>query len=121
MAQRFSWRKNKEGETGVPESLAPESQVDPGPPPPPAQELHSSLDTLEHPPASKRSVWRRGLSRLRRTFNAPFERLFRGRPFSEEVFDELEEALLGADVGGQTTSELIARLQERGRHQRPAE
>jgi len=122
MAQWFSWRKKKEGETGVPESLAPESQVDPGPPSPPsAEELDSSLDTLQNPPSAKRSVWRRGLSRLRRTFNAPFERLLRGRPFSEEVFGELEEALLGADVGGQTTSELIARLQERCRHQRPAE
>jgi fused signal recognition particle receptor len=121
MAQWFSWRK-KEVETGAPESLAPASQIELSPPSlPPEEEFDSSLDKLQNTPAMRRSVWRRGLSRLRRAFNAPFERLLHGRPFSEEVFAELEEALLGADVGGQTTTELIAHLQEHCRRERPAE
>jgi fused signal recognition particle receptor len=61
------------------------------------------------------------LSRLRQTFTSPLDRLFRGRPFSEEVFNELEEALLGADVGAQTTTALIRRLQDRCRRERPTD
>src|SRR5262249_38415994 len=42
-------------------------------------------------------------------------------PFSEEIFGELEEALLGADVGVQTTTALIAQLRERCRQEKPQE
>jgi fused signal recognition particle receptor len=45
--------------------------------------------------------------------------LFRRRPISEEVFAELEEALLGADVGVQVTTQLIERLRERCRREKP--
>ena len=47
--------------------------------------------------------------------------MFRGRPFSEEIFVEIEEALLGADVGVQTTTTLIERLRERCRQEKPKE
>ncbi|MBI3798175.1 MAG: signal recognition particle-docking protein FtsY [Deltaproteobacteria bacterium] len=121
MAQWFSRRK-KEVETGAPQAPAPEPQVESGPDPSSREE---EVDLSSNKPQSsllvKKSVWRRGLSRLRQAFNTPFERLFRGRPFSEEIFDELEEALLGADVGGQTTAELIARLREHCRRKRPTE
>jgi fused signal recognition particle receptor len=72
-------------------------------------------------PEKTHNVWRRGLSRLRRVFTTPLGQLFRGRPFSEEIFSELEEALLGADVGVRTTTLLIDRLRERCRRERPRE
>ncbi len=119
MAQWFSWRK-KSLDSGTPESPVP---------PPSANSEFSSRerdsDSLPKSPAeelaAKRSVWRRGLSRLRHAFTTPLDRLVRGRPVSEEVFTELEEALLGADVGAQTTTALITRLQERCRRERPKE
>jgi len=121
MAQWFPWRK-KDVEAGAPEAPAPDAQVEPELASPTREEEEESLRTkLENSPAVKKSVWRRGLSRLRHAFNSPFERLFRGRPFSEEMFDELEEVLLGADVGGQTTAELVARLREHCRRKRPTE
>ncbi len=67
----------------------------------------------------RQSLWRRGLARLRRVFIAPIDRLFRGRPFSDEVLAELEEALIMADVGVRTSTALVGRLQERCRQQRP--
>lgn len=72
-------------------------------------------------PEKTQSVWRRGLARLRRVLTTPLGQLFRGRPFSEEIFIELEEALLGADVGVPTTTKLIERLRERCRKEKPTE
>lgn len=72
-------------------------------------------------PEKTQSVWRRGLARLRRVLTTPLGQLFRGRPFSEEIFVELEEALLGADVGVPTTTKLIERLRERCRQEKPTE
>lgn len=70
-------------------------------------------------PAKSPGVWRRGLARLRRVLTTPLGELFRRRPISEEVFAELEEALLGADVGVQVTTQLIERLRERCRRDKP--
>ncbi len=121
MAQWFSWRK-KELEPETPDPPVPPSQADAEFPSHAQEEgFAPSSSSLPNEPSVKQSVWRRGLSRLRHAFSTPLERLFRGRPLSEEVFSELEEALLGADVGGQTTAELIARLQERCRRERPTE
>lgn len=70
-------------------------------------------------PTSRQSLWRRGLSRLRRVFINPIDRLFRGRPFDEEMLAELEEALIIADVGVATSTVLVERLRERCRQVRP--
>lgn len=70
-------------------------------------------------PTSRQSLWRRGLSRLRRVFISPIDRLFRGRPFDEEMLAELEEALIIADVGVATSTVLVERLRERCRQMRP--
>lgn len=78
-----------------------------------------SVVNLEKESARGQSIWRRGLARLRRVFATPLGQLFRRRPLSEEVFVELEEALLGADVGVQTTTDLIERLRERCRREKP--
>ena len=73
------------------------------------------------PPEQKQSVWRRGLSRLRQALRAPLDRILRGRPIDDALFDDLEEVLLGADVGVQETLLLIERLRERCRRERPAD
>ncbi len=121
MAQWFSWRKKEPEPETLDPSVSP-AQADAESPSHSQEEGFAlSASSLANEPSVKQSVWHRGLSRLRQAFSAPLERLFRGRPFSEEVFSELEEALLAADVGGQTTAELIARLQERCRRERPTE
>jgi len=118
MAQWFSWRKKAAepdtGETSIVSSADLESPLTQG-------DSGSPVDRSAEEPEVKHSIWRRGLTRLRQSFTTPLERLLHGRPFSEEVFIELEEALLGADVGVQATAALIARLQERCRRERPTE
>jgi fused signal recognition particle receptor len=55
-----------------------------------------------------------GLSRTRQSFSRPFEAAFGGRKkFDDDGFDQLEEALITADVGVDTTTELIRRLSEK--------
>jgi fused signal recognition particle receptor len=122
MAQWLPWRKKNV------EPVAPSVQVE--------EETPSSATTDEataqespphaavsatHVQPSKQTLWRRGLSRLRRTFLTPLNQLFRGRPFTEEIFTELEEVLIAADVGIPTTTALIERLRERCRRERPAD
>ena len=72
-------------------------------------------------PEQKQSVWRRGLSRLRQALRVPLDRILRGRPIDDALFDDLEEVLLGADVGVQETLLLIERLRERCRRERLAD
>ena len=75
-------------------------------------------------PASKEARWSRGLSRLRNAFGRPFEHIGyagQGQPASETLFSELEEALIGADVGVQTASQLIDQLRGRSRREQPAD
>ncbi|MBI3300644.1 MAG: signal recognition particle receptor subunit alpha, partial [Deltaproteobacteria bacterium] len=123
MAQWLPWRKKNLAPT-VLEPLRGDE--------PPATALRTGSDSAQNhlsvapaapvsTSASTQSSWRRGLSRLRHAFMAPFDRLLRGRPFSEEVFTELEEALLAADVGLPTTTDLIGRLRERCRREPPAD
>ncbi len=123
-----NWFRRKK----VPEIVAEEiSQAEPHP----SEELLVAAAVTEEPaaatdeqpvkeeltPERTQSVWRRGLARLRRVLTTPLGQLFRGRPFSEEIFVELEEALLGADVGVPTTTNLIERLRERCRKEKPTE
>ncbi len=69
----------------------------------------------------KKNAWRRGLSRLRQAFRAPLDRVLHGRAIDEDVFTDLEEVLLGADVGVQESLTLIERLRERCREERPTD
>ena len=66
----------------------------------------------------KKNAWRRGLSRLRQAFRAPLDRVLHGRTIDEDVFTDLEEMLLGADVGVHESLALIERLRERCRDAR---
>lgn len=84
-----------------------------------ASAREESTPALAPSSTSRRSLWRRGLSRLRHVFISPIDRLFRGRPFNEEMLAELEEALIIADVGVSTSTVLVERLRERCRQARP--
>ncbi len=75
-------------------------------------------------PVSKEARWRRGLSRLRNAFGRPFEHIRyagQGQLESETLFSELEEVLIGADVGVQTASRLIDQLRDRYLREQPAD
>ena len=120
MARWFPWRKKE----AIPEQSAPTVSVPSAGVRPCGPLQDGSFDSAQDKPSTalaRQVSWRRGLSRLRRAFIAPLDRLLRGRPLSEEVFTELEEALLAADVGVPTTADLIGRLQERCRRERPAD
>lgn len=90
MAVRF-WRRNEEPDTSAPRSADAESGA-------------STPQTAR---------WRRGLSRLRAAFRRPFERAAGARQASEDLFTELEEALIQADVGVETALDVIARVRTR--------
>jgi fused signal recognition particle receptor len=121
MAQWFPWRKKKDEVSFIAPEVSPTVPADP-----PTEELVQIPGVLEEPvqagplsQASRQSLWRRSLARLRRVFLGPIDRLFRGRPFSEAILSELEEALIAADVGVQTATTLVERLRERCRRERP--
>ena len=92
MAVRF-WRRNKEAETTAP---APRS-----------------VDEEAGASAPHTARWRRGLSRLRAAFRRPFERVAGARQASEDLYTELEEALIQADVGVETALDIISRVRTR--------
>lgn len=55
---------------------------------------------------------KRGLMRTSENIGSGFIGLFRGKKIDDELFEELEEQLLIADVGVETTSRLISSLTE---------
>ncbi|SHO57206.1 signal recognition particle-docking protein FtsY [Vibrio quintilis] len=61
---------------------------------------------------------KRGLSRTKANIGAGFFGLFKGKKIDEDLFEELEEQLLIADVGMETTVKIIKNLTEKAtRHQ----
>jgi fused signal recognition particle receptor len=61
---------------------------------------------------------RDGLARTREQFGQRMAALFgAGRPLDEAFYDELESALIGADVGVAASSHLLARLRQRARRE----
>ncbi len=64
---------------------------------------------------------KRGLSRTKDGFVGQVEKLVTGRRIDEELFEELEDLLIQADVGVPTTLELIERLRDRVRVDRLTE
>lgn len=54
-----------------------------------------------------------GLEKTRRAFTGKVDQIF-SRPLDEETLEELEEALIAADVGVQTATEVIEHMKEAG-------
>ncbi|MEL7630626.1 signal recognition particle-docking protein FtsY [Pectobacterium aroidearum] len=55
---------------------------------------------------------KRSLVKTRQNLGSGFIGLFRGKKIDDDLFDELEEQLLVADVGGETTRKIITSLTE---------
>ena len=112
MADWLPWRKKKADASAKAESV-PET--------PRAEEQAVADSPREEVAPTQQSIWRRGLSRLRQSFRSPLERVLRGRAVDDELFTDLEEVLLSADVGVQETLALIERLRQRCQQERPAD
>lgn len=56
---------------------------------------------------------KKGLGKTRDAFKNKFENLFGGREINQEFFDELEEILISADVGVETTMKIVELHRER--------
>jgi fused signal recognition particle receptor len=105
----------------VQEALTPppvEAGVPPeAPPPEPA--LSEEEASLAAVPEARRGLFRRfreSLGRTRKTFVDGIDLLFAKHPFVDEAFlDELEELLISADLGVETSLSLISAMQERVR------
>ncbi|PWC10871.1 signal recognition particle-docking protein FtsY [Brenneria roseae subsp. americana] len=59
---------------------------------------------------------KRGLVKTRQNLGSGFIGLFRGKKIDDDLFDELEEQLLIADVGVETTRKIITNLTEHVNH-----
>ncbi|MEW5803087.1 MAG: signal recognition particle-docking protein FtsY [bacterium] len=60
-----------------------------------------------------------GLSKTHTNFVGGIERLFRGKKYiDDELFEELEEILILADLGFQTSHEVVERLQDEARRKK---
>jgi len=71
----------------------------------------------ELPPEEERERWlsrlRKGLSRSRVNFVAPLSKAMASRRFDDEFWEEVEDILVGADVGVEMTMILVERVRER--------
>ncbi|QIR13257.1 signal recognition particle-docking protein FtsY [Shewanella aestuarii] len=85
-----------------------------------AKALEVSANQEEHQPEpqvkpKKEGMFarlKRGLMRTSENIGSGFIGLFRGKKIDDDLFEELEEQLLIADVGVETTTKLIANLTE---------
>ena len=91
-----------EPERRAPPEARPRAEPEPAPEPPAEPAAESEVEVVERP---------RLRDRLGRT-RAAFSRVFTGRGgIDDEVWDDLEEALILADVGSATSGELLASVQ----------
>ncbi len=71
----------------------------------------------EVPPGEERERWiarlRKGLSRSRLSFVAPLSRAMAARRFDDAFWEEVEDILVGADVGVEMTMIVVERVRER--------
>ena len=91
--------------------------------------LEETNPVVENPavqdrPPTKQSFFQRlktGLSKTRQGFVEKVEQLVTGRKVDEELFEELEELLIQADVGVPTAVELVDRLRDRASEEKITE
>jgi fused signal recognition particle receptor len=104
---------------------APTATVEAAPPTPTVEELEAMLETptVEAPPEPEvieKPRLRDRLGRTRSAFAGAFGRM-RGRKIDDDTWDELEEALLLADVGMTTTTQLLDTVRARAKEQSVSE
>jgi fused signal recognition particle receptor len=100
---------------------------DPGQPPPPTRELtdvdlpaDAGVATVEDEVIAPRLRFRERLGRSRAAITRGLSGLLERGADDDAAWEELEEALIGADVGVATTTELVERLRTRARAERAA-
>ncbi|MGO1296108.1 MAG: signal recognition particle-docking protein FtsY [Vibrio sp.] len=76
-----------------------------------------SIQEQEKPTESFFTRLKRSLSRTKANIGSGFFGLFKGKKIDEELFEELEEQLLIADVGMDTTTKIINSLTEKATRQ----
>ena len=100
---------------------------DPGQPPSPTREVtdvdlptEAGVATVEEEVVAPRRRFRERLGRSRAAISRGLSGLLDRGADDDEAWEELEEALLAADVGVATTTELVERLRTRARAERAA-
>jgi fused signal recognition particle receptor len=100
---------------------------DPGQPPPPTREVtdvdlptEGGVATVEEEVVAPRLRFRERLGRSRAAITRGLSGLLDRGADDDAAWEELEEALIGADVGVATTTELVERLRTRARAERAA-
>jgi fused signal recognition particle receptor len=100
---------------------------DPGQPPAPTRELtdvdlpaEGGVATVEEEVVAPRLRFRERLGRSRAAITRGLSGLLDRGADDDEAWEELEEALIAADVGVATTTELVERLRTRARAERAA-
>jgi fused signal recognition particle receptor len=100
---------------------------DPGQPPPPTREVtdvdlptEGGVATVEEEVVAPRLRFRERLGRSRAAISRGLSGLLDRGADDDAAWEELEEALIGADVGVATTTELVERLRTRARAERAA-
>ncbi|CAK9886605.1 MAG: Signal recognition particle receptor FtsY [Candidatus Erwinia impunctatus] len=113
----------------VPTESHPAQETEPSLPPVSASDLVEADDANEpdksveapQPAAPAKegffSRLRKGLLKTRQNLGAGFIGLFRGKKIDDDLFDELEEQLLVADVGMETTQKIISHLTQQASRQ----
>ncbi|HTL85759.1 MAG TPA: signal recognition particle-docking protein FtsY [Acidimicrobiia bacterium] len=106
-------------------TAASAATVEAAPPTPSVEELEAMLETptVEAPPEPEvieKPRLRDRLGRTRSAFSGAFGRM-RGRKIDDDTWDELEEALLLADVGMTTTTQLLDNVRARAKEQSVSE
>lgn len=103
---------------GETETISTDVGVVPSPPPAPAvEEKEEEVELIyEEPPAEDFfSRLKRGLKKTQENFLGKIDALLRGRAkLDEDIYEELEEALITADLGVETATKLLNKIQSEG-------
>lgn len=91
-------REDRSRETGIPSAEPPETPAEP-------------VKAPEQPPAGFFTRLKSGMTKTRRNLSGRLDAIFAGdRSLDAEMLEEIEEALITADVGVPTTMELMDRI-----------
>lgn len=103
--------------------VEPESELEPEFEPEPELEPEPEEETVPKPPVEKKkglfSRLVEGLGKTRGAFTEKVDGVFApSRKIDDDLYDELEEALILADIGGSTSMEIVDTLRQRVKEKR---
>lgn len=106
----------EEGAAGAPTAVAEPESAAVEAPPEPVLPVEAAPPEVVAPPLTPAQRFRDRLSRARSSLGVQVAAIF-GRGLSEDVWDDLEESLIAADVGVEAATELVEGLRERVREE----